>query len=80
MTTYDPEDQAERRRSEVLGSWYSRCGIDREHACHSAGHAGARPGLRGRRSSSQHLIVGVHARSATRAQALPVVRQMKLER
>jgi hypothetical protein len=27
-----------------------------------------------------HLIVGFHARSITRAQALPVVRQMKLER
>jgi hypothetical protein len=31
-------------------------------------------------SSSQHLIVGVHAPSVTRAQALLVVRQMKLER
>ena len=41
---------------------------------------GARPGLQDRRWFMQHLIVGVHARSATRAQALPVVRQMKLER
>ena len=31
---------------------------------------GARPGLQDRRSSSQHLMVGVHTRSATRAQAL----------
>ena len=36
---------------------------------------GARPGLQDRRSSSQHLIIGVHAR---KARALPVVRQMKL--
>ena len=32
--------------------------------------------LLGRWSSSQHLIVGFHARSVTRAQALPTVRQM----
>jgi len=35
---------------------------------------GARPGLQDRRSSSQHLIARVRA---ARAQALPVVRQMK---
>jgi hypothetical protein len=32
------------------------------------GGRGARTGLRDRRSSSQHLIVGIHARSITRAQ------------
>ena len=32
------------------------------------------------RSSSQHLIVGFHARTVTRAHALLVVQQMKLER
>jgi hypothetical protein len=50
--------------------------------CEAARRAGAQLGPPDRRSSSQHLIVGVHARSATataaqRAQALPVVRQMK---
>ena len=39
--------------------------------------AGARLGLPDHWWSSQHLIVRIHARSITRAQTLPVVRQMR---
>src|SRR5262249_54725676 len=48
--------------------------LHRGRARRSARRTGARLGLLDRRSSSQHLIVGIHARSVTRAQALPTVK------